>query len=518
MDKENKRPSVWEEIEPYCILHTIWKNFWMVLMSAALFVMLAYTATSLFMKRSYSCRTTFAVTPKVYSASYITGGNAVTTSAAENFASFLSGTTLVKRIRREYGSLVSGATVSTRAVKGTNLIEMTTTADSPRKAYYMTYGILENYDDYKRYVLLDSVMLEQYTTPTVPDNTAFLSRQRKILILAGPVGALLMVALLAVLCIISRTVQTSAGARNQIDGKLLITIGHQNKHRTLKSRILRKKSSLLISNPTTSFIYVESIHQLRVKLEKAKRQDGCRTFLFTSVGENEGKSTVAANVALSLAQKHKRVLLVDCDLRKSAQHLIFQAKPESEKTLNALLKSELDPSTLVSAMQYRKSENLFCLYASSMRRHSAELLGSSQMQKLLGVLRESFDYVILDCSPMGYFTDSEVLSDLADASILVMRQDRATEVAINDAIDSLKRCRAQFLGFVFNDVHTLNIGSVLVGGRRYGYGYGHGYGYGYGYGYGKYKSYYGYGKDGKNGRNEAQIEAEEPIEPAEKED
>ncbi len=494
MEKENKRPSVWEEVEPYCILHTIWRNLWMVLLAAAIFVMLAYTATTFFMKRSYTCRTTFAVTPKVYSASYVTGSSAVTTSAAENFASFLSGSTLVKRINREYGSLVSGATVSTRAVEGTNLIEMSTTADSPRKAYYMTYGILQNYEEYKRYVLLDSVVLEQYTTPSVPDNAAFYARQRKILILAGPVGAVLMMILLAVICIVSRTVQTTVGARNQIDGHMLVTIGHQNKHRTLKSRLLRRKSSLLISNPTTSFMYVESIHQLRVKLEKAKKQDGCKTFLFTSVGENEGKSTVAANVALSLAGRHKRVLLVDCDLRKSAQHLIFQAKPESDKTLNALLKTELDPSTLVSAMQYRKSENLFCLYASGMRRHSAELLGSSQMQKLLAVLRESFDYVILDCSPMGYFTDSEVLSDLADASILVLRQDRATDLAINDAIDALRRCKAKFLGYVFNDVHVMNIGSLLVGGRQYGYGYGRG----YGYGYGKYKSYYGYGKNGKS--------------------
>ena len=499
MEKENKRPSVWEEVEPYCILRTIWKNLWMVLAAALLFVMLAYSATTLFMKRSYTCRTTFAVTPKVYSASYVTGSNAVTTSAAENFASFLSGSTLIKRINREYGNLVSGATVRTRAVEGTNLIEMTTTADSPRKAYYMTYGILENYDEYKRYVLLDSVVLEQYTTPSVPDNSAFLSRQRKILLLSGPVGAVLMMILLAVLCIISRTIQTTAGARNQIDGHMLVTIGHQNKHRTLKSRLLRKKSSLLISNPTTSFMYVESIHQLRVKLERAKKQDACKTFLFTSVGENEGKSTVAANVALSLAQKHKRVLLVDCDLRKSAQHLIFQATPEADKTLNAILKGELDPSTLVSAMQYRKSENLFCLYAAGMRRHSAELLGSAQMQKLLGVLRESFDYVILDCSPMGYFTDSEVLCDQADASILVLRQDRATDLAVNDAIDALKRCRAKFLGYVFNDVHVLNIGSVLVGGSRYGYGYG--YGRGYGYGYGKYKSYYGYGGYGKSGKS-----------------
>ena len=118
---------------------------------------------------------------------------------------------------------------------------------------------------------------------------------------------------------------------------------------------------------------------------------------------------------------------------------------------------------------------------------------------------------------MGYFTDSVVLSDLADAAVLVVRQDRATDIAINDAIDSLKRCNASFLGYVFNDVHTLNIGAALVGGRRYGYGYGYGRSYGYGYGYGKYGSYYGYGKRSKAANPEDAGE-DEPIEPAERED
>ena len=143
--------------------------------------------------------------------------------------------------------------------------------------------------------------------------------------------------------------------------------------------------------------------------------------------------------------------------------------------------------------------DLFFLFASNVKRHSAELLGSGQMKQLLSVLRDNFDYVVLDSSPMGFFTDSEVLSDLADASMLVVRQDVLTDKTINDAIDSLSRCKARFLGFVFNDVHTFNIAAGVVGGRRYGYGYGYGYGRSYGYAYGSGKAHekygYGYGSD-----------------------
>ena len=135
------------------------------------------------------------------------------------------------------------------------------------------------------------------------------------------------------------------------------------------------------------------------------------------------------------------------------------------------------------------------------------------MRQLLSVLRENFEYVILDSSPMGYFTDTEVLCDMADASLLVVRQDIMPDRAINDAIDSLSRCKASFLGYVFNDVHTMSIAARIVGGHRYGYGYGYGRGYGYGYGSSKALSHYGYGY-GNSSKAKESIPASESGEDA----
>ena len=495
MNQKQRTDSVWVQTEPYCVFRQVWRNLWMVLMSAVLFAALAYAATVLLLHPSYSCAATFVVTPRN---SYQGSAATVTASTAEQFATLLSGPTLVSRVQRLGGADVEGASVSSSSVSGTNLVQLRTTGPTPRSAYYMCIGILDHYEDYTQYVF-DSVILETVSAPTVPDKSAFRATQRRTILIAAPLGALLMAALLALLCITSGTIQTIDGARSQVDGKLLVTLNHQRKRRTLKSLMRRRKTSLLISNPTTSFLYVETMHQLRAQIEHSSRAHGCKTFLVTSVSENEGKSTVAANLALSLARRHKKVLLVDCDLRKSAQHLIFEASAEKGVTLNALLKGELAPEALVKALHYRKAENLFFLFASNVKRHSAELLGSGQMKQLLSVLRDNFDYVVLDSSPMGFFTDSEVLSDLADASMLVVRQDVLTDKTINDAIDSLSRCKARFLGFVFNDVHTFNIAAGIVGGRRYGYGYGYGYGRSYGYAYGSGKAHekygYGYGSD-----------------------
>lgn len=519
MENKKHSTSVWSEIEPYCVIKTVLKNLWMVVLAAVAFSMLAYIAVTLMMKPTYTSSVIFVATPK----NALSSGNAtISTSTADQFSSLLSGTMLRKQIQQEYGSAVDNVTVSAKAVSGTSVIKVNATAQTPSAAYYMTSGIVEHYAEWTPY-LMNTVVLEVVNAPNIPSNDEFLARQRRIVLIAAPIGALLMTALLCFLCFISRTVQTTVGARNQVDAPLLVTIRHERRHRTLKSLLSRKKASLLISNPTTAFSYVETVHQLRARVEHAKKHHGCKAFLITSVSENEGKSTLAANLALCLAKRYKKVLLVDCDMRKATQSQIFGMKAEQSKSLNALLKGELDPSALVHALQYRKSDNLFCLFSSVMRHNTSALLGSVQMRQILKVLRENFDYVIVDTPPMGYFTDSALLADQTDASILVLRQDKVTDLAANDTIDALRRCNARFLGFVFNDVHTLNLATRLLGGRH-GYGYGYGYSSGYEYGYGKrgyskngYGYGYGYGSKGYYGSGKERID-DEPAQKGEDSD
>lgn len=94
---------------------------------------------------------------------------------------------------------------------------------------------------------------------------------------------------------------------------------------------------------------------------------------------------------------------------------------------------------------------------------------------MVALAREQYDYVIIDSPPLGFFSDSELLSDLSDASVLVVRQDTVPAPEINDAIDALRAGKAEFLGCILNDMSHLT---------AYSAGYGYGYGY-YGYGYGK---------------------------------
>ena len=96
MANSRKRTSVWAEVEPYCVIRRLWKNLWMILMSAALFALVAYIAATLLMKPSYTCSATFVVTPK-----YASSGSSTTVAngAADQFASILSNSTITNSNR-----------------------------------------------------------------------------------------------------------------------------------------------------------------------------------------------------------------------------------------------------------------------------------------------------------------------------------------------------------------------------------------------------------------------------------
>ena len=223
-------------------------------------------------------------------------------------------------------------------------------------------------------------------------------------------------------------------------------------------------------------------------MERAHEKDGRQVFLITSCAENEGKSTVAANLALSLAQKHQRVLLLDADLRKPAQSLIFSAAPAPGTDLGYLITHRPDREALEKAIVRDEATGLSHLYAAPLRRSQSEALSPDSFRPLLDALRESYSYILIDTPPFSFFADAEVLADAADAAILVVRQDLVPAAVVNDTIDDLNAAHAALLGCVLNNYQSFHFGSRLGG-----------YGYGYGYGsYGGKYGYYGYGsKQGK---------------------
>ena len=195
--------------------------------------------------------------------------------------------------------------------------------------------------------------------------------------------------------------------------------------------------------------------------------------MVTSLLENEGKSTVTVNLALAMAQKGKRVLLIDSDTRKPACHAILEER-QFTYGLRDVLKEK---ASLSDALIRYKNSSMFMLLEAKGNNKSGDLIVSQRMEALLEWARREFDIVVMDMPPISAASDAESMKELADNCLLVVRQNAAVAEALNKAIAALDGGKAKLMGCVLNNVYSTR----LTSGQNHSYGYGR---------YNKYR-YYG---------------------------
>jgi len=477
----------WSEIEPACVLGFVKSKLWMIILAVLTGVMAASIILSSLVVKTYSCATTFAVTARSSSSASTEYYNN-TTAASEVVAIYsqlLKGKFINDLIAEDLGKGDFG-TISTSQLGKTNLIQVTVTSRSPRNSLLIMQSVLKNYTKLSEYVNSTSV-LSPMSTSNMTIRTQGNYNRNRIMILAGCGSGLAMAALLSWISISAGTIQNRASANNNLDAKVIASVPHENRRGFGKKR--RSRSALNITSHNVSFVFAESINKISARFE-LENSHGKSVFLFSSVSEAEGKSTLAANTALSLALAGRKVLFIDLDLRHPVQSDMLDVNVSQRQSFGSLLASGASAEEFLNEVIVDKSSGLNSLLSDRSYTDMIELISSPQLEKLLARAREIYDFVVIDSPPLGYFTDSELLSDLCDGTVLVVRQDIVPAPEINDAIDALRDCRAEFLGVILNDMRHMNI--ALLGGNREGYGYG------YGYGYGKYK--YGYGSSKKSSK------------------
>jgi capsular exopolysaccharide synthesis family protein len=170
-----------------------------------------------------------------------------------------------------------------------------------------------------------------------------------------------------------------------------------------------------------------------------------QALVITSPGPGEGKSTTAANLAITLAQQGSRTLLVDADLRRPLVHRAFNLVQEP-----GLTDVLVGTSSLRESIRPNVVPKLDVLPAGALPPNPSELLGSEAMARLLETLRGQYDTIIFDSPPTLAVTDATVLGASADAVILVVRAGETDEVAAQRALQQLRRVQAKIAGTVLN--------------------------------------------------------------------
>jgi capsular exopolysaccharide synthesis family protein len=269
-------------------------------------------------------------------------------------------------------------------------------------------------------------------------------------------------------------VRSAKEVRKKLDCHFLGEIPHEKKFKTIKKLLANEKSGIVISNPTTSFGFTENIRKLRRRIEQ--RMGAGRVLMVTSVMENEGKSTVAVNIALALRQKYDRVLLLESDLRKPAIHTIMQQKDVNVTVRDVLLNGANPADAIIKD----RNTGLYMMLDPKGIRNPGDILSSQSMNELLAWTREHFEYVVVDLPPMSVATDAESVLEFADSSLLVVRQNVVKADALNRAIAAMKRGKAKLVGCVLNNVYSsfVSSGQGIQGGHYSKYGK-----------YGKYGTY-----------------------------
>lgn len=434
----------------------------------------------------YTAAATFTVTPKGDSLSAYTSisSNASTQQLEKTFPYIITSAPLTRVVAEDLGLSDVPGTLTATAVEDTNLFTITVTSSNYETAYNVLKSVINNYPSVAEYVVgaTDLVLVVPPSASSTPINP--ISYREKALI-GTAVGALLGLLIVFFLENLNHTVRHPDEIRKLLNNQRLGSIV-----KVVKKKSSHSTGSLTIDDAHTDPRFKESVFSIRNKIIKLCADQKINSVMVASTTTNEGKTTVAANLAIALAKKHYRTVIIDCDLRNPT---VRQQLNIPESCSLGIVGVITGTCSLQDAIVKTKKNGLYVLPGTIPVNNASELMGSKQLADLVAALEKIFDYVVIDAPPVGIVSDALEMKDYVGGLVFVVRQDYAKVSKILDSISLFGYSKIKILGCIFN------MASGVLSTRGYGrYGYNSygGYGsygsYGYGrYGYGQYGDYYG---------------------------
>lgn len=274
------------------------------------------------------------------------------------------------------------------------------------------------------------------------------------------IGAFLVILILYISEVIRDTIKTVDDIRYRLNIKVLGIMPTVDQYRRLFSNKKMMRCPILSDENKVSFSFIESFKAIRTKIENSANGNGNKVFAVTSTFENEGKTTVAVNLAYVLSQKGKSVLIIDCDLRKPAVMRMVGIREDGKNGVIQVVKKE---AAYEDSIKYVKSLGIFVLPSGGTSNKSTEIVGSAEFEKMLERVRKEFDYVILNTPPAHVVTDCLVLAPLVDSLIFAIRVDYARTKEIISTIEDLEGTNVDIIGSVLTMVDEKDSNSYFSG-------------------------------------------------------
>jgi capsular exopolysaccharide synthesis family protein len=208
----------------------------------------------------------------------------------------------------------------------------------------------------------------------------------------------------------------------------------------------------------------ESYRSIRTALLLSSADSPVKTVAVTSALPGEGKTVTVANLAVTLAQSGKTVLIVDADLRRPRQHRLFKVK--NTFGLTTYLTDSIELKSVVKSTDI---PNLFLINAGPVPPNPAELLGSEKMTRFIRMMSEECDHVLFDLPPMMEISDALVLGAKVDGLVLVVHGDKTSREALKKTREKLDLLKVRTIGVVINNVDLPRHGAYYYKDYYHGY-------------------------------------------------
>lgn len=476
MEETIKHPNPQAEEEVISLdslWHAVKKRFWVMILAAVICTVAYYLVATVTFKPVYTTSSTFTVAiGNYYGNSTKTYNNKTAQQMAKTFPYVLQSGVLGDIVAADLGYTSMPGTVVATAIEDTNLFTLQASAADPQLAYDILQSVVRNYPQVAEYVVGTTTLtlLDEDGVVTAAANAVTWKTSLKW---GGLLGLAIGLLFIVVYMLLHKTVQNTDDLKRLTNARCLAVVPHlSDKKRSQAS------SGTLITQKRVPQAFVESIYRLRSGVERADK----KVLLVTSSLPDEGKTMVAANLALALAKKGKRVILVDVDLRNPS--LAKQLGVPSRLT-KVGLSDYLNERVEMDGLGFTVSNlnNLVVIPAGCPTKNASELLNRGKLRTLIAAMRDQADFVILDTPPSAVLADSSVVARWVDGVVYVVRQDYASCDRVLSGMDNIASAGAPMVGCVINDA-SLGLG-------RYGYGYGYIY---------RHYSYYDERSAGRSGK------------------
>lgn len=449
------------------LLSTLLKKSWLVMLISLLCVAVTLLGTFFLVTPKYEASTKFYVNNSAQTSSSMSSSDLATSrNLVESYLVILETRETLEEVIACAGIDESPEDLwkrlSASAVNGTEIFEVVVTSSKPEKAAKIADAIAQVLP--ARIVSIiegtSAKVVEGALLPTKPSSPNYVTNT----IIGFIFGFVLAVGMIIIREIFDVSVRTDEDIARVCGYPILASVpdmaepdksgfafpfGTKKKGKKKAGHVGQRKETAFVG-ANVNFAAAEAYKLLRTKLQFSfSDENESHVIGVSSALSGEGKSLSSVNLAYSLAQLNKRVILVDCDMRRPT--LAEKLKIKKAPGLSSLLTGQSGMMDVIQRREFNHGEYMFhVISAGTNPPNPIELLSSKRMEKMLESLRKGFDYIILDLPPVCEVSDAMSVADKTDGMLLVVRQDHCNRMVLADALRQFEFVDTKILGVVFN--------------------------------------------------------------------